>query len=132
MSGHKNQYTNKAQKRVGSNTRGAKHQQLVDRDCKSISTNVCTVWMDDKKASDLMPHTWTLDCLKVYKISRTPTAFIQNSMRLWKTTLAANSEPVAQVSIKCGVYLGHALSPLLFYLNPLSQINNKSSYWYKL
>ena len=80
-----------------------------------------------------MPRTWILECLKLYGINRTLAAFIQNSMRLWKTTLEVNSKPVVKVSIKCGIYQGDALYPLLFCigLNPLSQIINKSGYGYK-
>ena len=67
----------------------------------------------------------------MYKINRTLTAFIQNLMRLWKTTLEVNS--MAQVSIKCHIYQGDALSPLLFCigLNSLSQIINRSGYGFK-
>ena len=126
-----------AQKGIGNNTRGAKHQLLVDRaiaqDCKTRSTNLCTAWIDYKKAYDMMPHTWILECLDLYKINRTLTAFIKNSMGLWKTTLEANSQPIADVSIKCGIYQGDALSPLLFCigLNPLSQIITKSGFGYR-
>ncbi len=54
-------------------------------------------------------------------------------MRLWKTTLEVNSKPTGEVSIKCGIYQGDALSPLLFCigLNPLSQIITKSGFGYR-
>ena len=66
-----------------------------------------------------MPHTWILECFKL-QINRTVIALIQNLMRFWKTTLEVKAEPVAQVSIKCGIHQGDALSPLLFCtgLNP--------------
>ncbi len=137
MSRHMAQYMHRAQKGIGSNTRGAKHQLLVDRavtrDCKTRQTNLCTAWIDYKKAYDSMPHTWILECLEMYKINRTLTAFIKNSMKLWKTSLEANSKPIAQVTIKCGIYQGDALSPLLFCigLNPLSQIITKTGYGYR-
>ena len=44
-------------------------------------------WIDYKKAYDSVPHTWILECLKMYKINTTLTAFIWNSVKLWKTTL---------------------------------------------
>ena len=55
-------------------------------------------------------------------------------MRLLETSLEVNSNPVAQVSVKCGLYQGDVLPPLLFSidLNPLSQIIIKSGYGYKL
>ncbi|KAK7930440.1 hypothetical protein WMY93_006835 [Mugilogobius chulae] len=103
---------------IGKDTRGAKHQLLVDRtvaqDCRTRHTNLCTAWIDYKKAYDSMPHTWITECLELYNINRTLRTFIANSMKLWKTTLVANGKPLAQVSIKCGIYQGDALSPLLF------------------
>jgi len=74
-----------------------------------------------------VPHTWILECLEMYNINRTLRAFIKNSLRLWRTTLEASSKPVTQVTIKCGIYQGDALSPLLFCigLNPLSQLSQR-------
>uniref|UniRef100_A0A7N8XHF5 Reverse transcriptase domain-containing protein n=1 Tax=Mastacembelus armatus TaxID=205130 RepID=A0A7N8XHF5_9TELE len=138
MSRHMAQYMSGAQKGIGKDTRGAKHQLLVDkavaRDCKTRQTNLCTAWIDYKKAYDSMPHTWILECLELYNINRTLRTFIRNSMGLWKTNLVANLKPIAQVSIKCGIYQGDALSPLLFCigLNPLSQIITKTGFGYRL
>ena len=55
-------------------------------------------------------------------------------MGLWKTTLDANSRHIAQVSIKCSIYQGETLSPLLFCigLNALSKIITKSGLRYQL
>ncbi|XP_076583782.1 retrovirus-related Pol polyprotein from type-1 retrotransposable element R2 [Chaetodon auriga] len=134
MSRHTDQYMSREQKGIGNNTREAKHQLLIERavtqECKARSTNLCTAWIDYKKAYDSMPHTQILECLDLYKIDRTLRAFIKNSMGLWKTTLEANSQPIAEVSIKCGIYQGDALPPLLFCigLNPLSQIITKSGF----
>jgi len=135
---HMAPYMSKAQKGVGKNTRGAKHQLLIDRtiyrDCKSRNTNLCTAWIDYKKAHDSMPHSWIPECSEMYKINRTLAAFIRNSMGLWKTTLEFNSKPIAQVPTKCGIYQGDALPPLLFCicLNPLSQIIDKTGYGYRI
>ncbi|KAJ8286116.1 hypothetical protein GJAV_G00034730 [Gymnothorax javanicus] len=69
----------------------------------------------------------------MHNIKRTPRAFSKNSMGLWRSTQEANSTPFAQVTIKCGIYQGNALSPLLFCigLNPLNQIITKSGYGYQ-
>lgn len=47
-------------------------------------------------------------------------------MGMWQTTLEANFKPIAQVTIKRGIYQGEALSPLLFCpgLNHLSEITD--------
>ncbi|XP_051919952.1 uncharacterized protein LOC127599769 [Hippocampus zosterae] len=133
ISGHMDQYTSEAQKGIGRDTRGAKHQLLVDRtvaqDCRSRRTNLCTAWIDYQKAYDSMPHTWITECLELYKVNRILRAFVANSMRMWKTTLEPNGKPLTQVSIKCGIYQGDALSTPLFRigLNPLSQIITKNA-----
>lgn len=80
-----------------------------------------------------MSHKWITECLKLYKINRTIRAFVRNLMGMWET-LEANFKPVAQVTIKCGIYKGDALSLLLFCigLEPLSEITDKTDYGYQL
>lgn len=91
---HMGQYISGAHKGIGRSIRGAKHQLLADRavaqDCKTRLTNLCTAWIDYKKAYDSMSQTWILECLELYKINRTPRAFIRNSVEMWRTTLEAN------------------------------------------
>lgn len=54
---HVAQYTSRVQKGVGSGTREAKHQLLVDRvvsrDGKTRETNLCTSWIDYKEILQL-------------------------------------------------------------------------------
>ena len=54
-------------------------------------------------------------------------------MSHWRTTLSANSKSIADVTIKCGIYQGDALSPLLFCitLSPLSALMDNSTYGYR-
>ena len=135
MSRHMTQYMSEARRRIGSNNRGAKHQLLIDKtvtqDCNQRKP--CTSWINYKRAYITMPYKWILECLELYNIKRTLRTFIQNSMGLWKTNLEANSKPIAQVNIKCSIYQGDALTPLLFCigLNPLSHIMTKSGHGYR-
>ena len=50
------QYTGRAQKGVDGDTRGTKHQlmgdRVVSRNCMTRKTNLCTTWIDYKKAYD--------------------------------------------------------------------------------
>lgn len=64
---------------------------------KTRLTNLCT---DYKKGNDSVPHTWTLECLKLYKTKRTLRASIRNPMGMWSTTPEDNFKP--KVGMKCG------------------------------
>ena len=133
---HMNKYMNKTQKGIGNGSRGTKHQLLIDKaviqDSKHRQTNLAMAWIDYKKAYDSVPHSWILECLKLYKINPNITSLIQNSMTHWKTTLTINTKTITEVTIKSGIYQGDALSPLLFCisLNPLSDIIKKTKYGY--
>lgn len=48
-----------------------------------------------------------------YNINSALRAFIKNSMGMWRTILENNTEPIAKVTVKCGIYQGDALCPLL-------------------
>ncbi|GLD56394.1 uncharacterized protein AKAME5_000874400 [Lates japonicus] len=86
MNRHMAQYVSRAHKGIYSNTREARHQLLVNRavtrNCKTRQTNLCTAWIDYKKAFDSMPHTGIVECYKIYNINRTQKSFIKNTMGL--------------------------------------------------
>jgi hypothetical protein len=134
---HMGMYMHDAQKGIGGGSRGSKHQLLIDqtvaKDSRSRHTNLAMAWIDYKKAYDSVPHSWILESLRLHKIDPRLVAFIQQSMAHWRTTLYANTKYIADVNIKCGIYQGDALSPLLFCiaLNPLSTMLEQSGYGYK-
>lgn len=66
-------------KGLSKDTRGVKHQLLVDR-AGQTNHHHCTACIDYNKANNSMPNAWSQECLKLYKINRTLRAFIQNSM----------------------------------------------------
>lgn len=55
--------------------------RAVTQDSRTRQTNLCTAWIDYKKANDTMPHTWLLKCLELSSSSnRTLRVFIKNSV----------------------------------------------------
>ena len=54
-------------------------------------------------------------------------------MSHWRKTLSANLKSIAKFTIKCGIYQGDALSPLLFCIafNSLSALLGMSVYGYR-
>ena len=134
---HMGTHMSSAQKGIGRNTRGAKHQLLVDltvsQDSRKRHTNLAMAWIDYKKAYDSVPHSWILECLRLYNVNPKLLAFIKMSMNHWRTELEANGKKIASVNIQRGIYQGDALSPLLFCicLNPLSSLLRDTKYGYQ-
>ena len=76
--------------------------------------NLAMAWIDYKKACDMFPQSWIINCLKMYKISEEVINFIKKTMKTWKVELTAGGRSLAEVKIQRGMFQGDALSPLLF------------------
>ena len=118
---------------------GCKDQLMISNaileNCKrKKKKNLSTAWIDYKKASDSVPHSWILACLRMYKM----TTFIEVSMRQWKTNIVLVYESgvleTGLISIKRGIFQGDSLSPLLFTmsLNPLCRELQKTGCGHQL
>ena len=91
-------------------------------------------WIDYKKAYDMVPQSWIINCLKMYKISDEVINFIKKTMKTWKVELTAGGRSLAEVKVQRGIFHGDALSPLLFIIAmmPLNHILRKCTARYKL
>ena len=89
-------------------------------------------WLQ-KKAYDIVPQSWIINSLKMYKISDEVINFIEKTMKTWKMELTAGGKSLAKTKIK-GIFQGDALSPLLFIIMmmPLNHILRKCTAKYKL
>ena len=110
---------------------GTKDQILIDKmilqDCKQKHKNLAMAWVDYRKAYDLVPHSWILECLELAGISENIKNFIDNTMKKWTTELTSCGEFLGKVSINRGIFQGDSLSPLLFVvcMIPLTKILRK-------
>ena len=91
-------------------------------------------WIDGKKAYDMVPQSWILHCLKMYKISHEVIKFIEQNMKTWRVEVTARGRRTAETNIQRGIFQGDALSPLLFIIAmiPLNHILRKCAAGYKL
>ena len=111
---------------------------MLLENAKSKHRNLSTAWIDYKNAFDSVPHSWILRCLELFKISPTLINFLRSSMRIWETNLfLSHSNGILSspgMKIKCGIFQGDSLSPLLFCmaLIPLSKLLTQTGYGYKL
>ena len=76
--------------------------------------NLAMAWIDYKKAYDMVPQSWIINCLKIYKISHEDINFIEKTMKNWRVELKAGGKSLAETKIQRGIFQGDALSPLLF------------------
>ena len=79
------------------------------------------------KAYDMVPQSWIISCLKMYKISHEVINFIEKTMQTWRVALTAGGRSLAETNIQRGIFQGDALSPLLFIIAmmPLNHILRK-------
>ena len=87
-----------------------------------------------KKAYDIVPQNWIINCLNINKISHEVINFIEKSMKTWRVELTPGERSLAETKIKSGIFQGDALSPLLFIIAmmPLNHILRKCTAGYKL
>ena len=92
------------------------------------------VWIDYKKAHDIVPQRWILHYLKTYEIPDHVVQCIEKSMKTWRVELKAGGKSLVEVKIQGGMFQKDALSPLLFVIAmmPRKQILKKSTARYKL
>ena len=99
------------------------HQVRINHRCMSVA------WIDYRKAYDSVPHNWLLQCLRLFGFPSVLVNCLERLFPLWRTTLflqmpSTAPQQLATMSVRCGIFQGDTLSPLLFCLslNPLSYL----------
>ena len=141
---HLNEFSVLAPEQQGAikNSYGTKTQLIVNKtlveDAIRKKRDVSMVYIDYCKAYDSVPHQWTIDVMKAYKISSVIIQFLAAAMKMWKTDLFLYHEGgcivVKEIQFKRGIYQGDSLSPLLFIIsiNPISLLLNRRCRGYQL
>ena len=78
--------------------------QHILKESKTRLKNVVMARIDYKKTYDMVPQSWIIDCLKMYKISDEVIKFIDNTMKNWKLELTAGGKILARVKIQRGIF----------------------------
>ena len=101
---------------------------MILKDCKSNHSNLAVAWVDYRKTHDMVPHSWTLECLDLVQMSDNIKGFIRRSMRSWRTELTAYREVLGKVNIRRVIFQSDSLSPLLFVICmiPLTKVLRKA------
>ena len=118
-------------------SRGTKDQLLIDKailkDCKRRRKNLSMAWIDYRKAYDMVPHSWIMECLEMFSVAANVRQFLASSMDEWKTELTSCGQTLGVVNINGEIFQGDSLSPLLFVLCmvPLSLVLTRSKVGYE-
>ena len=69
-------------------SRGTAELLYLDQHILNVSKirlkNLARDWVDYKKANYMVPQSWIIHCLKVYKISHEVINFIEQNMKTWR------------------------------------------------
>ena len=90
--------------------------RAVIKEVKSRNENLAIAWIDYKKAYDMVPHSWIIECLDLFGVAENIKTLLVNSMEKWKVMLCLGSSELGEVEIKCGIFQGDSLSPLVLVL----------------
>ena len=90
--------------------------------------------IDYKKAYDMVPQSWIINYLKIYKILYEVINFIEKIIKTWIVEFTAGGRSLAEAKNQRGIFQGDALSPLLFIIAmmPLNHKLRKCTAGYKL
>ena len=118
--------------------RGTKDQLLIDKmvmmNNKRRKANLSMAWLDYRKAFDMIPHSWLIECLEIYDAEENTIRFLKNTMPNWTTILTSSGTRLAEVNIRRGIFQGDSLSPLLFIVTviPVTRVLEKMEVGYQL
>ena len=94
------------QKGCRKRTRGTEkllyRDQYILNESKTRQKNRAMAWIDYKKAYDMVPQSWILHCLKMYKIPNQIIQFIEKTMPTWRVELTIGGQSFAEVKIQRG------------------------------
>ena len=108
--------------------------QHILNESKTRRKNLAMSWIDYKKTYDMVPQSWIINCLKMYKISDEVINFIEKTMKTLRVELTPGERSLAETKIQSGFFQGDVQSPLLFIIAmmPLKHILRKCTSGYKL
>ena len=107
---------------------------MILNDSKRRQKNLAMAWVDYKKAYDMVPHSWIVECLQLAQVPQNVTTFLERSMENWQTELTSSCTSLVNVNIRRRIFQGDSLSPLIFVICmiPLSKVLLKAKAGYLL
>ena len=57
-------------------------------------------WIDYKKAYDMVPQSWVIECLNLFGVAENIKSLLVNSMEKWKVMQCSGNSELNEVEIK--------------------------------
>ena len=71
------------------------HRSTHSRWEQNQTENLAMAWIDYKKAYNMVPHSWIINSLKIYKISDEVINFIDKTRKTWRVELTAGRKKIS-------------------------------------
>ena len=95
-------------------SRGTNDLLYIDRavikEVKSRNKNLSMAWIAYEKAYDMVPHSWIIECLDLFRVAENTKSLLANSMEKWKVMLFSGNSGLGEVEIKQGIFLNVCFS----------------------
>ena len=92
------------QKGCRKGSRGTNDLLYIDRAVikkdKSRNKNIAMAWIDYKRAYDMVPHSWIIECLNLFGVAENIKSLLLNSIERWKVMLCSGNSELGEVEIK--------------------------------
>ena len=66
--------------------------KIILREVKVKKKNLAMIWIDYRKAFDMMPHAWILECLNILGVNHTVVTFLKKTKKDWRVELTCANE----------------------------------------
>ena len=108
--------------------------QHILNESKTRRKKLAMACIDYKMVYDMVPQTWIIKCLKMYKISHEVINFSEKTMKTRRVELTAGGKSLTETKIQISIFQSDALSPLLFIISmmPLNPLLRKCTAGHKL
>ena len=74
--------------------------KMIMRQVKTRKRNLSMAWIDYKKAYDMVPHSWKIDCLETVGINEKNQRLLAESMKSWQVEFISGKENLGEVNIR--------------------------------
>ena len=93
-------------------SRGTNDLLFIDRavikEVNSRNNTLAVDWIYNKKAYDMVPHSWIIKCLNLFGVLENIKSLLVNSMEKWKEILCSEKSELDEVEIKRRIFQGES------------------------